>query len=50
VRVPKAASLDTPNRLTIDFWIKANPSQPIGERAEGIAVRSHITILPATTA
>ena len=36
VKVPKSASLDAPNHLTIDFWVKVDPSQPIGSRVVGL--------------
>ena len=36
VKVPRAASLDAPSQLTIDFWMKADPSQPIGSRVVGL--------------
>jgi hypothetical protein len=36
VKIPKVASLDAPSQLTIDFWMKADPSTPIGSRTQGL--------------
>ena len=36
VKVPKASSLDVGNQFTIDCWMKADPSSPIGSRIEGL--------------
>jgi hypothetical protein len=36
VKIPKAANLDAPSQLTIDFWMKADTNNPIGSRVEGL--------------
>ena len=36
VKIPKAASLDAPNQLTIDFWMNVDATQPIGSRVVGL--------------
>ena len=36
VRVPQAPSLNVSNQVTIDFWMNADPSTPIGSKLEGL--------------
>src|ERR1035437_8586401 len=50
VRIPKSASLDAPNQLTIDFWIMADPSQPIGSRVVGLVTSDYYGLEIGTAA
>jgi hypothetical protein len=36
VNIPRAPILDVGNQVTIDLWMKADPSTPIGSRIEGL--------------
>jgi tellurite resistance-related uncharacterized protein len=36
VEIPRAASLDAPSQLTIDFWMNVNPAQPMGTKVVGL--------------
>jgi hypothetical protein len=36
VKIPRAAGLDVGGQVTIDFWMKADPSSPIGSRVAGL--------------
>src|SRR5208282_1807859 len=36
VKIPKSPSLDVGSELTIDFWMNADPSTPIGSRIAGL--------------
>jgi hypothetical protein len=36
VKIPRATGLDVGGQVTIDFWMKADPSSPIGSRLAGL--------------
>ncbi len=36
VQIPKSASLDVGNQVTVEFWMKADPSTPIGSQIVGL--------------
>jgi hypothetical protein len=36
VKIPRAPILDVGNQVTIDLWMNADPSSPIGSRIEGL--------------
>jgi hypothetical protein len=51
VQIPKAASLDAPNQLTIDFWMNVDPAQPMGSKVVGLVTSDYygFEIAPAIT-